>query len=295
MHTPESAVRPSVYESTVVAARLLGQSVASQAGGDPASPRLAELVLSAPENVLAGYVPGQFVMLKPAAWKRADLLWGRPLGIHRVSQAGLHVVVQDIGRGTAELTALTEGEAVLFWGPLGNGFALAPERETLILAGGVGIAPFGGYVDKHPASGKVVCLFGHRGSVHAFPYLHIAERVLSDHFPEDPPGNFEPFVSAMERSLARVGEEGLALACGPMPFLKTVAHLARAAKVPTQLSLETRMACGMGACLGCVAKIRVHDGETEAPEPFAYKQVCTNGPVFWAHDLDLELDPEVQA
>ena len=83
-------------------------------------------------------------------------------------------------------------------------------------------------------------------------------------------------------------QDGLVLACGPMPLLKAIWNFAKEIQVDTQLSLEQRMACGVGACLGCVATTSEHFSDKDkAGLPV---QTCTKGPVFWAHDLNLDAE-----
>ena len=87
------------------------------------------------------------------------------------------------------------------------------------------------------------------------------------------------------------GRGGLGLACGPMPFLKSVRKSALQHGARAQLSLETRMACGVGACLGCVVKYGADEAghaAVKTPEVFSYVQTCTRGPVFWADQIDLD-------
>ena len=165
------------------------------------------------------WAPGQFVMLRPQGWA-LDMPWARPFSICRVSTNELVIFFQVAGRGTEKMAKLRRGDKVHLWGPLGNRFAVEGGTPTLLLAGGIGIAPFVGYAERHPTPGVLEWFLNHvRSRIEAY-----AER------------------------------NGLVLACGPAPFLKAVQGFALAAKARCQLSLESRMACGVGACLGCVTK-----------------------------------------
>jgi len=231
------------------------------------------------------YKPGQFVMLRPANWG-PELSWARPFSISRAGERDLVCFIQVTGRGTERLAELKAGDAVCVWGPLGNGFALEADRSSLLLAGGVGIAPFVGYVHKHPKPWNLSMLFGHRAPLDCYPVNSINERIDIEAMHESCPADLEHFIATMR---ARMGEyaasDGLALACGPLPFLRTVQNLAAQTGLRTQLSLESRMACGIGACLGCVT------ATTEAwPVPGKRNwpvQSCNHGPVFWAGHVDL--------
>ena len=150
------------------------------------------------------------------------------------------------------MAKLRRGDKVHLWGPLGNRFAVEGGTPTLLLAGGIGIAPFVGYAERHPTPGVLSMVFGHRLPEDCYPVESLGERI----------------------------------ACGPAPFLKAVQGFALAAKARCQLSLESRMACGVGACLGCVTKTTEKwPVEEKAGTPV---QTCTHGPVFWADQITLE-------
>ncbi|MBO4318340.1 MAG: dihydroorotate dehydrogenase electron transfer subunit [Mailhella sp.] len=226
---------------------------------------------------------GQFFMLRPLSWG-GELLWARPFSICMAAGDTLSVFFQAAGRGTDRMSGLVPGDEVMVWGPLGNGFAVEPERRTFLLAGGIGIAPFAEYVRLHPAPGNVSMLFCHRPPLSCYPAADLLQKAIRF------ASNREMDGSGLERSLALTDEAlasakacgGLVLACGPMPYLRHVWQKAMDIRARVQLSLENRMACGVGACLGCVAKTTPHWSKAGLPA-----QVCTKGPVFWAEDLDL--------
>lgn len=223
-------------------------------------------------------VPGQFVMVRPAAFG-SDPVWPRPFSICRLTPEKLTLFVQACGRGTDILCRLVPGDTATVWGPLGRGFALEPDTPTLLLAGGVGLAPFVEYVAVHPAPHNLSLLFGHRQPLSCYPFAAMANVVRATAFAERAPGDLPRFIARLDAAVS--GQAGgLVLACGPRPFLATVARLARTYGVRAQVSLENRMACGVGGCLGCVEKNAGGD----------YVQTCTRGPVFWADELLLAED-----
>ena len=232
------------------------------------------------------YTPGQFVMLRPTGWG-LELPWARPFSISRAGEHALVCFIQVIGRGTQRLCELKAGDAVRVWGPLGNGFAVEADSPTLLLAGGVGIAPFIGYAQKHPKPSNLSMLFGHRAPLDCYPMDDMNGRIELESMQENGPADLNRFIAAMRaRMEAYAAKNGLALACGPLPFLRAVQELAAQTGLRTQLSLESRMACGVGACLGCVVTT------TDAwPVPDTKKwpvQTCTHGPVFWADHVVLD-------
>jgi dihydroorotate dehydrogenase electron transfer subunit len=194
---------------------------------------------------------------------------------------------QTAGRGTERLAKLREGDAVHVWGPLGNGFVVMPDTPTLLLAGGVGIAPFIGYAQMHPKPWNLFLLFGHRAPADCYPLDGIGERIEMRAMHENGPEDLRRFIAAVESRMEEyAAHNGLALACGPLPFLRVVRNIASRRGLRAQLSLEARMACGVGACLGCVVKTT---GQWPVPEKRdAFVQSCNHGPVFWADHVDLE-------
>lgn len=234
----------------------------------------------------AGWRPGQFVMLRPQSFG-AELSWGRPLGICRLTPQHLICFIQVVGRGTGRMARMRPGETVRLWGPLGNGFALEPDTPTLLLAGGMGIVPFVGYVDEHPKPWNVSMVFGHKAHIRSYPLDSLNERITVDTLQEQEPDDLDNLIFTLRERMQEYAEQdGLVLACGPLPFLRTVWRNALELGARTQLSLEARMACGVGACLGCVTTTsESYPVESKRRWPV---QVCTHGPVFWAQHINLD-------
>lgn len=230
-----------------------------------------------------GWLPGQFVMLRPESWS-VELSWARPFSICSTDDAALDIFFQVVGRGTSKLTELERGDRVVLWGPLGRGFATEPETPTLLLAGGIGISPFVGYALRHPDPDMLRLVFGHRPPVECYPFSQLGEQIRVENLREQEPGDLERFIELMHRRMREYVGHGLVLACGPTPFLRTVHKLALETGARTQLSLENRMACGMGVCMGCVTPVK----DKELSPLGLPLQVCTAGPVFWAEELEFE-------
>ena len=227
-----------------------------------------------------GWVPGQFVMLRPEAWSE-QLTWGRPLSICSMDDEALDLFFQVVGRGTARLAASKPGERIILWGPLGKGFAVEPDTPTLLLAGGIGIAPFVGYALFHPKPENLRLVFGHRPPLGCYPFARLGEQITAESVREETPADLERFIALIRQRMSEHAPHGLVLACGPTPFLRTIHKLALELGVRTQLSLENRMACGVGVCMGCVARVK------RGPESLPV-QVCTEGPMFWADELEFD-------
>lgn len=241
-----------------------------------------------------GWSPGQFVMLRPSGMK-GEHLWGRPFSICHTSSRDLVIFFQVRGRATTDMARLVPGDQLDVWGPLGNALAVEPDSPTLLLAGGIGIAPFVGYVQNHPRPLAIRMEFAHRMPVECYPYDDLAQKIDACTHQEEGPEDRAAFLQLVEQRIQEHAHDGLVLACGPTPFLRVVQEYALRYKARAQLCLETRMACGVGACLGCVVKAHLPadsdaavraltrgDGRNLAELEGRNVQTCSCGPNFWA-------------
>ncbi|MBU1230964.1 MAG: dihydroorotate dehydrogenase electron transfer subunit [Proteobacteria bacterium] len=230
-----------------------------------------ELVLENPG--WESYRPGQFAMLRAKLWG-LELPWGRPFSISRVDAESVTFFIQVVGRGTSRLAQLRANDEVVVWGPLGNGFSVLPETPTLLLAGGMGLAPFRGYIERHPTPKYLRLLFAHRPALDFYPYSDMGQKVRAEAIQERSTDDLPDIIRRIETVMDECAG-GLALACGPTPFLRTVQAHALKKGIRAEISLEKTMACGIGACLGCVCK----NGQDR------HVQVCAHGPVFPVADI----------
>ena len=220
--------------------------------------------------------PGQFVMIRPTSWE-LDMLWARPFSISSADGDTLSLFVQKVGRGTSRIAAMKPGDTVSIWGPLGNSFAVEPETPTLLLAGGIGIAPFRAYVEQHSHPENLRLFLAHRLPLDCYPFGMLSEKIEGKCMLDDRPEDLQRIIAALKGQIEEyAAKDGLILSCGPTPFMKTVQRIAGECGARAQVSLENRMACGVGACLGCVT--RDNNGHNV--------QVCTRGPIFWADKVN---------
>lgn len=262
----------------------------------PASPRkyqqTAEVTANGPETATcwrislrcAGFSqarPGQFVTLRLPG--RETPLLRRPFSIHRLvsgdgKSMGIEILYKVVGDFTRALTHIRMGDRVDLLGPLGNGFTVLPDFQKIILAGGgIGIAPLVFLADalkraRGDLSGSVACLGGRtRDDVprpQLFADLGLSVRVTTDDGTAGRPGLV---TTALEETILD-GPPDMIYACGPVPMLRAVADIAGKQHLPCELSVETLMACGLGACLGCAVNQNAATG--------TYQHVCIDGPVF---------------
>ncbi len=223
--------------------------------------------------------PGQFAML--AASER----WGggederpylaRAFSVARVLDGEAHYLLEDVGPGTRRLCELRTGDGLWALGPLGRGFASPLDgRRALLVGGGVGIAPLAILRDTLAGDGVAsTVLLGFRDDAHAAGAALLHGAILATD--DGSVGHAGLVTELLAAELQRDGH-AVVYACGPAPMLEAVRALCASHKTPAQLALEAGMACGFGACYGCVVPTR--DG--------GYLRVCVDGPVLNAAQLE---------
>ena len=263
------------------------------------------LTLHAPQ-IAAAARPGQFLHCAPAFPQEAVPLLRRPLSISGVSAMQpsaspdvVELLFRVLGRGTHRLASRQPGEDVDCLGPLGNGFTVVPERAALLIAGGMGIAPLHWLAMDLAARGCEVHLLAGAKSAADFPCQVVWQQGRARLPDLEAVGVDTEFVSEEDGLLATdltarrlpeflsANQKIQAYAVGPRAMLKALADLLPA-DLPCQVSLEERMACGIGACRSCVVALR-------RPEPpgYLYRRVCRDGPVFDIRDVIWEREAEL--
>ncbi len=223
--------------------------------------------------------PGQFLMLRLPG--HSDPLLGRPFALYDVVAEAIDVVYLVVGKVTGLMASLRASDSVEVWGPLGNGFQpLATNDHVALVAGGIGQTPFLAYIRELLGTGKakrVSLFYGVRTADLAAGIDDFRAAGAEVHLASDDGSiGFKGFVTDL---LAKHAEGiGHIVGCGPEPMLKALTKLTTRLDIPCHLSLETPMACGLGICFSCVAKVKTVDG-------WDYKRVCVDGPIFDARTL----------
>ncbi len=217
--------------------------------------------------------PGQFYMLAAGAgWGAGEgerPFLARACSVLAADGRELSFLLEDIGPGTGRLCRLGAGERIWLTGPLGVGFA-PPLGRPLLVGGGIGVAAL--HMLHREVGARA--LLGFRDAAHAPAAELFGDCLVAT---DDGSVGHHGFVTELlEAALDREPEaESTVLACGPPPMLEAVRSLCARRGVAGQLALEAPMACGFGACYGCVVATR--DG---------YRRVCVDGPVFAAARLE---------
>lgn len=223
--------------------------------------------------------PGQFIGVYP---KDKSTLLPRPISICEVDKEkkALRIVYRIAGAGTGEFSTYVAGDDVSILGTLGNGFPIAQAegKKVFLIGGGIGVPPILEMAKQMNADKQI--LLGYRDS---------------DLFLK---ADFEPYgkvyvatedgsVGTKGNVMDAIAENGLEAdeiyACGPMPMLRAIKAYAAQKGIKAYISLEEHMACGVGACLGCVVKTKEVDNHSHVNNA----RICTDGPVFDAEEVDI--------
>jgi dihydroorotate dehydrogenase electron transfer subunit len=254
----------------------------------PFGRRLAEVVANADAgryrllSVLdprRGALPraGQFYMLA------AEARWGggedeRPYLGRAFSHCRAHAdgrldfLIDAVGPGTGRLAELAPRERVRLVGPLGRGFDAAAGRRHLLVGGGIGVAPLVALFDELGADGDL--MLGFRSASYADAAALFAPAVAAIATDDGSAGR-HALVTELLRERLDEGGDAAVYACGPPAMLEAVRAQCAARRIPAQLALESGMACGFGACFGCVV-----------PTRNGYVRLCVDGPVLDASVLE---------
>lgn len=229
--------------------------------------------------IAAASKPGQFVMLRTG--EGLDPLLRRPFSVHQAAADGvLQVLFKIIGKGTQGLARLRDGGQIDVLGPLGRGFVHDGGHDHYLVGGGIGIAPLlflAGRLLENNAPAAITVLLGARTKSEVAPladeFAAIGLKVRTA--TEDGSQGQEGLVTDI-MSGGKNKNPVMVYACGPYPMLRAVAGICRKQGWGCQVSLETIMACGLGACLGCAVSRADMNG---------YVHVCKEGPVFDADEV----------
>lgn len=219
--------------------------------------------------------PGQFVSLY---CKDKSRLLPRPISICEIDKTSgkIRLVYRIAGKGTSEFAGFKSGETLEVMGPLGNGFTLEG-KKALLIGGGIGIPPMLELAKQLDCEIKAV--LGYRD----ITFLEQEFEPYADVYISTEDGSRGTKGNVIDAIKEHHLTADIIFACGPTPMLKGVKAYAKEHGIKAQLSMEERMACGIGACLGCVCRSK----ETDHHSNVKNKRICKDGPVFYAEEVEL--------
>ena len=226
-------------------------------------------------------VPGQFITLYTSD---ADKLLPRPISLCEIDKENgrLRIVYRIAGSGTKEFATYKAGDTVEIMGPLGNGFSAVSSigKKPMVIGGGIGIPPMLGLAKSLQAAGNdVTAVLGYRNEL----FLQDEFVTCSSVYNATEDGSTGTKGTVIDAILANNLDPDVIFACGPKPMLRAIKELAAKKQIPCFISLEERMACGIGACLACVCQTKNVDGHSNVHN----SRVCKDGPVFAAEEVEL--------
>lgn len=263
-----------IFHSPVIATEKLTKSI-------------VRLRFQAPELARKAHC-GHFINIRVS--KTIVPLWRRPFSIHRVNreEGWAEILFRIVGYGTSLLSELNDNDVIEFIGLLGTPYKIpAKMKNAIIIAGGLGIAPVILLCQDLLAQNiSMHLLYGVQNKsdlccLDDLEKLNVTYSIATD---DGSIGKKGPVTDMLEEFLkvASTGSSEL-FACGPMPMLARIQHLCYDYQLPGQVSVETLMACGFGACMGCNLPMKTnHDTEK------LYKLACKDGPVFNINDISFD-------
>ncbi len=228
-------------------------------------------------NIAKEACPGQFISVFSGDHSK---LLPRPISICEIdsNELTLRIVYRVVGKGTLEFSSLVAGDTIEVMGPLGNGFPLEGEN-AIVVGGGIGVPPMLELAKQLP--GTVTAVMGYRNDD-----MFLTEEftdVASELVIATDDGSVGVHGTVVDAMMENELKADVIYACGPKPMLRGVAKYAADNGIKCYVSMEERMACGVGACLGCVCQSTEVDDHSHVHN----KRVCKDGPVFLSTEVEL--------
>lgn len=224
---------------------------------------------------------GQFISLYCHDGSR---ILPRPISICEIDREGgaLRIVYRVAGKGTDEFSTYVQGDKIEILGPLGNGFTLQPDKSAMLIAGGIGIPPMVQTAKQLNVAGcrDINIVIGYRN---AETFLVEELKKYGNVCIATEDGSVGTKGNVMDAISAENIKADVIYACGPTPMLKAIKSYAVETGTEAWISMEEKMACGIGACLACVCKSKEIDHHSHVNN----KRVCKDGPVFNAMEVEL--------
>lgn len=228
------------------------------------------------KEIALAATPGQFISLYCNDGSR---ILPRPISICEIDKekGRLRLVYRIAGAGTKEIASYKPGEEIKVLGPLGNGFPLEAKKKAILIGGGIGIPPMLELAKQLDCEMDIV--LGYRD----ITFLSEEFTSLGQVYVATEDGSAGMKGNVIDAIRNNELKAEVIFACGPTPMLRGIKEYAAQNEIKAYLSLEERMACGIGACLACVCKTKEKDHHTNVNN----KRICKDGPVFLAEEIEL--------
>ncbi len=240
---------------------------------------LYEMEFLAP-SLLSTCKPGQFIHLLPSP--TFDPLLRRPISLYDIDKekGSITLLYKLVGKGTVLMSNIKSNDYVDIMGPLGNNFALKATQNVILVGGGVGVAPLV-YLARQLKEKACEVTLLHGAESQGQLIKTKAEQIGVNYKPATIDGSYGYKGYITDLLLEEIAPTGIDFiyTCGPELMMSKVVTYANRNNIAGQLSLEEHMACGIGACLGCVRKLKTSDS--------TYVKVCQDGPVFNFSDIEI--------
>jgi dihydroorotate dehydrogenase electron transfer subunit len=227
--------------------------------------------LTITNNEKINFKPGQFLNIKPQKFEYPFLR--RPISLHYYDGEKIELLIKVLGEGTKNMRKLVSGDIIDCIAPLGNGFELVKDKRVLIVGGGIGTAPMTLLANELNEHNEVKVFYGFKNEFYGIERM-VPQIVTVSEMTQ---GRF--VTQDLEDELKKGFENTIIYACGPTPMLKKIQQISNDYNVEAYISLEAKMACGIGACIGCT--VRIKSGNFD----YLNMKVCVDGPVFISKDV----------
>ncbi|MGN0369760.1 MAG: dihydroorotate dehydrogenase electron transfer subunit [Butyrivibrio sp.] len=226
-------------------------------------------------NIAEKAVPGQFISVYT---KDSSKLLPRPISICETDGQRLRIVYRIVGGGTTEFSGYKAGDSIHILGPLGNGFPLDKGTHPILIGGGIGIPPMLELAKRIYGDKDIVVGYRNKDT-----FLDKELKVYGDITIATDDGSLGTHGTVIDAIKENNIKGDVIFACGPTPMLRAVKEYAKENGIEAWISLEEKMACGIGACLACVCNSTEIDDHSMVHN----KRICKDGPVFNAKEVEL--------
>lgn len=218
---------------------------------------------------------GQFLEIQVST--TGETFLRRPISIYNIEKDSVEFIFQVKGKGTEILSTKKVGDKINVLGPLGNGsFTVKEYKKVAIIGGGIGTYPLYELAKELKGKAQTTMYMGFRNKdlvTLEKEFEEVASKVVIT--TDDGSYKEKGFAINVLKEDCKTEKPDIIFACGPLPMLKAVQEFANAENIKCEMSLEERMGCGIGACVGCNVRI-----VTENPDEVKYEYICNHGPVF---------------